>query len=179
MQIDRNSSPEPQVGFVPSRVYTCLVKEVNNAPAATGTAQSRIKFEIVAPAEVTEAGDVFKTAGQGFDTRVFFTEKTTRRALDELTALGLKSPALADDTSEVQEEIASLVNHYVDVYVSNQPRYKRVGLTPAEIAKGKKPYEAAIFKDANGQPIMDGYEFNVRLTDLRPGTIKTPIGDPF
>ncbi len=177
----------PQKGFVPLRGYTCLIKEVDNSPSAQkGTVMTKMTMQIVAPEHVTAGGEVFATAGQEFDLKFFFTEKSAARAIREIAAFGIPAAVKfvesgSADTEEVQAQLKALEGYYVDITVQNQQRLRRVPLTPAELAAGKDPYSQPIYKDAEtGKTVVDGWEFNVRGSDVRAGTLKKPDGsNPF
>ncbi len=159
--------------FVPNGIYTCLITKVDNTPAGTGTVQTRLDLQIVAPETAVLGGQQFAVAGKNLNDRIFFSEKSMGRALETVRSIGLTDAAdNAATTDDIQAALANLENCYIDVVIESRERLVRATPEP-----GQPAYKAPVLKRADGSPVTDGYEISVKCYERH--TLRKPDGQPY
>lgn len=168
MKIDRSQITSR--GMVPNGIYTVLIKEVNNNPAASGTEQTKISLEILAPAVVPFGGTNYEVAGVPCEKRTWWSEKAVAKSIEMCRDLGVPGVDDAEDSAQLQEALKKLEGHTVLAVLEGRERVKRETPLP-----NQKPWEAPEMKDPEtGERITDGWE--ITNVTFRPGTLRNADG---
>jgi hypothetical protein len=159
--------------MVPNGIYTLHIKKVDNAPSNSGTPQTKIDLEIVAPAQVKHGDTTYEVAGVETSKRTWWSEKAVAMSIEMCRDIGLPAAATAETTEELQEALAGLEGMFINAMLEGRERVKRQTPLP-----GQKPWQAEPVRDDAGNVVTDGWE--IVNVSFRPGTLRDRGGNyPF
>lgn len=171
MTIDRSQIVSR--GMVPNGLYTLQILEVKNAPAASGTPQTVLELQIVAPATVKHGDTTYEVAGAKCDKRTWWSEKAAAKSIEMCADIGLPQAATAETTEELQTALEGIKGYFINALVEGREKIKRQTPLP-----GQKPWEAEPVRDENGNVVTDGWE--ITNVTFRRGTLRDMDGNfPF
>ena len=156
-------------GMVPNGIYTLQIIGVKNAPAASGTPQTVLELQIIAPATVQHGGVNYETAGVKCEKRTWWSEKAQLKSIEMARDLGLPEARTAETTEEIQAALEKLDKMFVNAVLEGREKVKRQ--TPAP---GQKPWDAEPIRDEDGNIVTDGWE--ITNVTFRPGTLRDQDG---
>jgi len=160
-------------GMTPNGLYTVQILEVKNAPAASGTPQTVLELQIVAPATVKHGDTTYEVAGVKCDKRTWWSEKAAAKSIEMCADIGLPQANTAETTEELQTALEGLKGMFINALVEGREKIKRTTPLP-----GQKPWDAEPVRDEAGNVVTDGWE--ITNVSFRRGTLRDMDGNyPF
>lgn len=156
---------------VPKQVYNVIIKETKFGPSSKGADMITAQGEIIAPEMVDFGGDQYKTAGREFTSYFSFSDKALPSSLQILEKFGVTIAAGESLKAFGERAAEELKNLTFNTVVTGSEIIARQDLTPADIAAGKKPWDAEPILH-EGQPIVTGFKTEA---EIRGTTIFGPI----